>query len=57
MTDLLDIGLILKGLDKTYKLLTGKQFCGMMTHCVAIHQLSDFDSELKRWLKDAYDKA
>jgi len=29
----------------------------MMTHCVAIHQLSDFDIKLKRWLKDAYDKA
>ncbi len=56
-TDCLDIGLLLKGVDETDRLLTGKQFSGMMTHCVAIHQLSDFDSELKRWLKDAYDKA
>ncbi len=53
----LDVGLILKGVNETPRLQTGKQFSGMMTHCVAVHSKSDLDPELKSWLKDAYDKA
>jgi hypothetical protein len=55
--DRLDVGLILKGVAETSRLKTGKQFSGMMTHCVAVHSKKEIDSELKSWLKDAYDKA
>jgi hypothetical protein len=51
------VGLILKGVAETSRLKTGKQFSGMMTHCVAVHSKKEIDSELKSWLKDAYDKA
>jgi|TARA_Y100000294_G_scaffold170402_1_gene182683 predicted transport protein len=55
--DRLDVGLILKGIPETNRLKTGKQFSGMMTHCVAVHSKSDIDDELKGWLKQAYEKA
>ncbi len=55
--DRLDVGLILKGFDDTNRLQSGKQFSGMMTHCVAIHDKSDIDSELTNWIKTAYDNA
>ncbi len=55
--DRLDVGLILKGEPETARLQTGKQFSGMMTHCVAVHDSSDIDDELEDWLKKAYDAA
>ena len=55
--DRLDVGLILKGIDETPRLQIGKQFSGMMTHCVAIYSKKDLNSEIKSWLKDAYKKA
>lgn len=53
----LDVGLILKGVEPTERLQEGKQFSGMMTHCVSITGEADIDDELKGWLKDAYDRA
>ncbi|MBC8256393.1 MAG: DUF4287 domain-containing protein [Candidatus Marinimicrobia bacterium] len=53
----LDVGLILKGVESTKRLQEGKQFSGMMTHCVSITAEADIDGELKGWLKDAYSKA
>ena len=53
----LDVGLILKGVEPTERLQEGKQFSGMMTHCVAVTSENDIDDELKGWLKDAYDRA
>lgn len=55
--DRLDVGLILKGEPETDRLQSGKQFSGMMTHCVAVHSESDINDDLKNWLKQAYDKA
>lgn len=55
--DRLDVGLVLKGIPETDRLQTGKQFSGMMTHCVAVHTKEDIDSELKNWLKHAYESA
>lgn len=55
--DRMDVGLILKGAPETARLQSGKQFSGMMTHCVAVHSKDDIDDELKGWLKQAYDKA
>ena len=55
--DRLDLGLILKGVEETARLQSGKQFSGMMTHCVAVHSKNDIDTELKQWLKSSYDKA
>ena len=54
--DRLDVGLILKGEPETLRLKSGKQFSGMMTHCVAVHSKKDIDSELIGWLKLAYKK-
>ena len=34
-----------------------EMMAAMMTHCVAVHSKKEIDSELKPWLKDAYDKA
>lgn len=53
----LDVGLILKGVESTPQLQEGKQFSGMMTHCVSITSESDIDDELKGWLKEAYERA
>ena len=55
--DRLDVGLVLKGFPETKRLLTGKQFSGMMTHCIAVQSKIDIDDELKGWLKMAYDSA
>jgi len=55
--DRLDVGLILKREPETDRLQSGKQFSGMMTHCVAVYGKDDLDSELKSWLKEAYHKA
>ncbi len=55
--DRLDVGLILKGEPETNRLQSGKQFSGMMTHCVAVHSKDDMNAELKGWLKQAYEKA
>ena len=55
--DRLDVGLILKGEKETSRLQSGKQFSGMMTHCVAVHSKDEIDAKLKGWLKQAYDKA
>ncbi len=55
--DRLDVGLILKGHPETERLQAGKQFSGMMNHCVAVHGKSDIDNELKSWLKEAYESA
>lgn len=55
--DRLDVGLVLKDVPETKRLQSGKQFSGMMTHCVAVHSKSDIDDELKSWLKKAYENA
>ena len=55
--DRLDVGVILKGVEETARLQSGKQFSGMMTHCVVVHSKNDIDTELTQWLKTAYDKA
>lgn len=55
--DRLDVGLVMKGEPETDRLQSGKQFSGMMTHCVAVHSISDIDNELKSWLKQAYESA
>ncbi len=55
--DRLDVGLILKGEQETVRLKSGKQFSGMMTHCVEVRAESDIDDALKNWLKQAYEKA
>lgn len=53
----LDVGLILKGVEPTDRLQTGKQFSGMMTHAVGVTDASDIDDELKGWLRQAYEAA
>lgn len=53
----LDVGLILKGHEETPRLSIGKQFSGMMSHCVAIHSDNDIYPELKNWIKTAYENA
>lgn len=55
--DRLDVGLVLKGEPETDRLQSGKQFSGMMTHCVAVQSKSDINNELKSWLKQAYESA
>jgi len=53
----LDVGFVLKGEAETERLKSGKQFSGMMTHHIEIFSMSNIDSELKDWLKSAYNKA
>ncbi len=55
--DRLDVGLVLKGEPETDRLQSGKQFSGMMTHCVAVQSKSDINNEFKSWLKQAYESA
>lgn len=55
--DRLDVGFVLKGVEPTQRLQTGKQFSGMMTHVVAVTALSQIDAELIGWLRTAYDRA
>ena len=53
----LDVGLFLKGEPETNRLQTGKQFSGMMTHCISVYSIDDIDTELNGWLKQAYDRS
>jgi hypothetical protein len=53
----LDIGLILKGVKPTERLEVSGSFNAMFTHRVRITGETDIDSEVKRWLKQAYDEA
>ena len=41
------MGLILKGVEPTKRLQEGKQFGGMMTHCVSVAADPDIDDELR----------
>lgn len=55
--DRIDLGLILKGVDATDRLEGGKVFSGMCTHKVRITGKKDINTELRSWLKQAYEQA
>lgn len=50
----IDLGLILKGVPAKGRL---EEWGGMCTHRVRLTSAKDFDSEVKAWLKKAYDLA
>ena len=53
----LDIGLNLPGVAPVGRLETAGTWNGMVSHRVRIARIEDFDLEVKRWLKQAYDLA
>lgn len=53
----IDLGLKLKGKELTERLENSGPFGSMCSHRVKISTLEDVDSELIRWLKEAYQKA
>jgi Domain of unknown function (DUF5655)/Domain of unknown function (DUF4287) len=53
----LDVGLILKDTKPSGRLEASGSFNAMFTHRVRITSASEIDTELKRWLKNAYDAA
>ena len=52
-----DLGLNLKGVPDTKRLTGGKAFGGMCTHLVKLTKVSEVDSQVIGWLKQAYDMA
>jgi hypothetical protein len=52
-----DVGINLKDKPPTERLEASGSFNAMVTHRVRIEKPSDVDSELKGWLKDAYERA
>ena len=52
-----DVGLILKGVKPVGRLEASGSFNAMFTHRVRVSTMQDIDSELKRWLKQAYSEA
>ena len=53
----LDMGLILKGVRPSGRLEASGSFNAMFTHRVRMTNEADVDTEVKRWLKQAYDEA
>ena len=53
----LDIGLNLPGVAPAGRLESAGTWNGMVSHRVRIARIEDFDLEVKRWLKQAYDLA
>ena len=53
----IDLGLKLKGMPITERLENSGPFGTMCTHRVRLTDVSQIDSELKKWLKEAYSKA
>lgn len=53
----IDLGLKLKGKPTSNRLENSGPFGTMCTHRVRITDISQIDSELKNWLKEAYNKA
>jgi hypothetical protein len=51
----LDIGLNLPGVAPAGRLEASGKWNGMVSHRVRIGSLDDFDLDVKRWLKQAYD--
>jgi len=53
----IDLGLKLKGKPTTKRLQNSGPFGTMCTHRVQLSKVEEVDSELKKWLKEAYIKA
>lgn len=53
----LDLGLILKGQEPHGRLEASGSFHAMFTHRVRLETLDDIDTDVLRWLKEAYDAA
>ncbi len=53
----IDLGLKLKDKPTTKRLQNSGPFGSMCTHRVQISKVEEIDSELKKWLKEAYTKA
>jgi predicted transport protein len=52
-----DLGLNLKGVEPTDRLVGGVVFSGMCSHKVAITSASEIDAEVIAWLRQAYELA
>lgn len=50
----IDLGLALKGIDAEGRLETYNAMC---SHRVRLETIADFDSDVKAWMKEAYDRA
>lgn len=55
--DRIDVGLNLKGVEPAGRLEASGSFSAMVSHRVRLAKGAQVDSELKRWLKQAYDAA
>jgi len=55
--DRVDLGLNLKGVPAGPRLEAAGSFNAMVSHRVRLSKKADVDSELERWLKQAYDAA
>lgn len=55
--DRIDVGLNLKGVEPSGRLEASGSFNAMVSHRVRLAKGAKVDSELKRWLKQAYDAA
>jgi len=53
----IDLGLKIKDIPTTDRLENSGPFGTMCTHRVKLSNVSEIDSELKKWLKEAYEKA
>jgi predicted transport protein len=53
----LDLGINLKGTPATDRLETSGSFNAMVSHRVRLGNAKDVDTEVKKWLKAAYDAA
>ncbi|MEM9533197.1 MAG: DUF4287 domain-containing protein [Pseudomonadota bacterium] len=53
----LDVGISLKDADSTDRLESSGSFNAMVSHRVRVEDAIEIDSELKDWLKQAYDQA
>lgn len=53
----LDLGINLKGVEPTDKLELSGSFNAMVSHRVRLSSESDFDKQVKSWLKQAFDSA
>lgn len=52
-----DVGINLKGVSPKGRLEASGSFNAMVSHRVRVEQLSEVNSELEKWLKQAYDAA
>jgi hypothetical protein len=55
--DRVDLGLNLKDVNSTERLVGGNVFSGMCTHLVRLTSMDDVDSQVTGWLRQAYDQA